>query len=97
MKGVLAMDGVCPTVAKAAVEGFDLDAMRAHMLTCARNADRPLNATTTALQGISFHGDLAGAEDDLQMAAFSWAMCQAWKRWQIGKMTAAVRLRTVVG
>ena len=64
MKGVLAMDGVCPTVAKAAVEGFDLDAMRAHMLTCEQC--RPvLDAMTAALQG-AFDDDLAGAEDDLQ-------------------------------
>ena len=64
MKGVLAMDGICPTVAKAAVEGFNLDEMKAHMLACEQC--RPiLDAMTAALQG-AFDDDLAGAEDDLQ-------------------------------
>lgn len=63
MKGVLAMDGICPTVAKAAVDGFDLDAMRAHMLTCEQC--RPvLDAMTAVLQG-TFDDDLLELEDDL--------------------------------
>lgn len=61
MKGVLAMDGICPTVAKAAVDGFDLDAMRAHMLTCEQC--RPvLDAVQQALQEV-FDGDLADRDD----------------------------------
>ncbi|MFZ2517119.1 MAG: hypothetical protein WA089_00305 [Anaerolineae bacterium] len=60
------MDGICPTVAKAAVDGFDLDELQSHMFACEQC--RPiLDAMTTALQGI-FDRDLAGAEDDLEMA-----------------------------
>lgn len=65
MKGVT-MDAICPVVAKAAVEGFDLDAMRAHMLTCEQC--RPiLDAMTTALQDVLAQDDddLAGAAEDL--------------------------------
>ena len=68
MKGVtMAMDGICPTVARAAVDGFNLDELRAHMLACEQC--RPvLAAMTTALQDVLAQDDddLAGADDDLQ-------------------------------
>ena len=56
------MDGICPTVAKAAVDGFNRDDLRAHMLACEQC--RPiLDAMTAALQG-AFDDDLQGAFDD---------------------------------
>ena len=55
------MDAICPVVAQAAVEGFNLDEMKVHMLTCAQC--RPvLDAMTAALQGI-FDDDLADRDD----------------------------------
>ena len=60
MKGVT-MDAICPVVAQAAVDGFDLDAMRAHMLACEQC--RPvLDAVQQALQEV-FDGDLADRDD----------------------------------
>ena len=69
MKGVT-MDGVCPTVARAATEGFDLGTMQTHMLAC-EQCKPILDAMTAALRRVLGQGDddLAGAEDDLQELA----------------------------
>ena len=59
----MTMDAICPVVAQAAVDGFDLDEMRAHMFAC-EQCKPILDAMTAALQG-AFDDDLAGAGDDL--------------------------------
>ena len=59
----MAMDAICPTVAQAAVDGFNLDELRDHMLAC-EQCGPILDAMTTALQDV-----LAQDDDDLAVAA----------------------------
>lgn len=53
---------ICPTVAAAAAEGFDLDELRAHMLGC--EICRPILAAMMAAMEAAFDGDDDGDDDE---------------------------------
>lgn len=74
----MTMDGICPTVARAAAEGFDLVDLSAHMLEC--EVCQPILTAMMDAMRPGFEGEEAqfGMADDLMTDVPDWETLTDW-------------------